>query len=185
LDSIRFTRVLAFVAIAAAAIPLASSRAVAADGGEVRIKRASIDITHGGGAEPNDQADISVIFKDVQNPDTCKLSSDDVVSRGVRAALHQGTCQSAPDATASIPSFRPISGSNDALFAGDTAEGETADAIVRRLPTPAGSCGKWKLKLDASNMDLSGITSGPAALEVELHDGSLGCVEVNNTVVDR
>ncbi len=185
MDSIRFTRVLAFVAIAAAVIPLASSRAVATDGGEVGIKRASVDITHGGDSEPNDQAEISVTFKDAQNPNTCKRSSDNLDNGGVKVSLHQGTCQSAPDAAATIPSFRPISGTNDALFQGDTAEGETADAIVRRMPTPAGSCGKWKLKLDTSHIDLSQITSSPVALTVELPDGSSGCVEVNNTVIDQ
>ena len=184
MDSMRLTRVLAFVAIAAVAIPLASSRARAADGGEVEVERTSIDISHGGGAEPDDQADLSVKFKDVQSPDTCKKSNDDLVSHGVKVTLREGTCASAPDASATIPSFRSISGSNTALFEGETAEGETADAVLRRLPTPAGSCGKWKLRLDASNMDLSGITSSPVALTVELPDGSSKCVEVNNTVID-
>ena len=84
MDSSRFTRVLAFVAIAAVAIPLAStSRAMAADGGEVEVGRTTIDITHGGGVEPDDQADISVKFKDVQSPDTCNKSNDNLVCRGV------------------------------------------------------------------------------------------------------
>ena len=54
-----------------------------------------------------------------------------------------------------IPSFRPISGTNIALFEGETAEGETADAVVRRKSTPDGSCGKWKVKVDVSSIDLS------------------------------
>ncbi len=186
MDSNRLSRVLIFLAIAAVAIPLAStSRALAADGGEVEVGRTTIDIAHGGGVEPDDQADISVKFKDVQSPDTCKKSNENLVSRGVKVSLREGTCGSTPDASATIPSFRSISGSNMALFEGETAEGETADAVLRRMPTPAGSCGKWKLKLDASNMDLSSITSSPVALTVELPDGSSKCVEVNNAVVDR
>lgn len=185
MEVMRLTRVLAVVAIAAVALPMASSRARAADGGEVEVHRASIDVNHGGGAEPDDQADISVIVKDVQNPDTCKGSQDNPVKGGVKVSLHTGRCTDAPDASATIPSFRHISGTSMALFEGETEEGETADAILRRMPTPAGTCGKWKLKADVSNIDLSRITSNPVALTVELPDGSSGCVEVDNTVIDQ
>ena len=64
-------------------------RAQAEDGGEVEVHRTSIDIAHGGGVEPGDQADISVEVKDVQNPATCN-SNDDVVRGGVKLSLHSG-----------------------------------------------------------------------------------------------
>jgi hypothetical protein len=175
--------VLAVVAIAALALPTASSRARAEDGGEVEVHRTSIDISHSGGAEPGDQADISVVVKDVQNPATCN-SNDDVVKGGVKLSLHSGGCSSPSDASVTIPSFRPISGTNAALFEGETAEGETADAVVHRKLTPDGSCGKWKVKVDVSSIDLSQITSNPIGLSVELPDGSSRCVEVDNALID-
>lgn len=181
----RLTRLLAAVAIAAVITPFVAGGARAADRGEVEVHRTSIDVNHGSGAEPGDQADISVIVKDKQSPEACRGSRNNPVRGGLRMSLHSGTCDSAPDASVTIPSFRPISGSNTALFEGETAEGETADAIVRRMPTPAGSCGKWKVKMDVSNIDLSQITSNPVALTVELPDGSAGCVEVDNAAIDR
>jgi hypothetical protein len=181
----RLMRVLAVVAIAAVALPAASSRVRAEDGGEVEIHRTSIDVNHGGGAEPDDQADISVVVKDVQNPATCSRSKDDLVKSGVKVSLHAGSCSSTPDASATLPSFRAISGSSLAVFEGETAEGETASAVLRHMPTPAGTCGKWKLKLDVSKADLSQITSNPVAVTVELPDGSAGCVEIDNAAIDR
>jgi hypothetical protein len=179
----RLTRVLAVVAIAALALPPATSRARAEDGGEVEVHKTSIDISHSGGAEPGDQADVSVVVKDVQNPATCN-SNDDVLESGVKLSLHGGGCTGSPDASVTIPSFRPISGTNTALFEGETAEGETADAVVHRKATPDGSCGKWKVKVDVSNIDLSQITSNPVGLSVDLPDGSTRCVEVNNALID-
>jgi hypothetical protein len=184
LKAMRFTRVLAFVAIGAVVIPFASMRAHAEDGGEVEVHRTSIDINHSGGTEPGDQADISVVVKDVQNPATCN-SNDDVVKGGVKLSLHSGGCTGSSDASVTIPSFRPISGTNTALFEGETAEGETADAVVHRKSTPDGSCGKWKVKVDVSSIDLSRVTSNPIGLSVELPDGSSRCVEVDNAAIDR
>jgi len=65
-----------------------------------------------------------------------------------------------------------------------TAEGEIADAVVHRKSTPDRSCGKWKVKVDVSNIDLSQITSNPVGLSVELADGSSRCVEVDNALID-
>ncbi len=156
--------------------------AAAADSGEVRIKRSYVDVSHGGGAEPDDQADVTAVFK-LRGADGCE-SADKVLS-GAVVTMAEGSCGSAPQARITIPSFRRVSGTNLELFEGETVEGETADALVRTLPTPANACAKFKLKVDVSNADLSSITSNPIALSIRLPDGSSGCAEVGNAAIDR
>ena len=61
-----------------------------------------------------------------------------------------------------------------------------------RLPTQScavsqrrRACGKWKLKVDVSSIDLSRITSNPVGLSVELPDGSSAVSRSTTRSVDR
>ncbi|HZO80729.1 MAG TPA: hypothetical protein VFB33_03465 [Candidatus Binataceae bacterium] len=182
MSSIRLTRALAVAAIIALASPLFIRGIAAAEDSEVRIKRTSVDISHGSGAEPGDHADVTAVFK-LRSQDGCE--SPDKVLSGAVVTMAEGSCASAPQARVTIPSFRRVSGTNLEVFEGETIEGETADAVVRRMPTPANACAKFKLKVDVSHADLSSINANPLALAIHLPDGSSGCAEVNSARIDQ
>ena len=48
------------------------------------------------------------------------------------------------------------------------------DATITVLPTPAGTCGQWKLDAEVSNVDLSALTANPVVLSIAQGDDS-GC----------
>ncbi len=170
--------------VAAAAVALLVSyadRVPAAETDEVIVNSAKLDITHGSGSEPIDQADMVVTFTSAETGEgaVCE-NSDAPVSVGVTVTLQQGVCGTATSGErVTIPFFTPVAqASRVAKFEGATASGANVDAVLRTL-RPRHSCGRWNLRLDAVPLDLSTITNDPVALSVTLPDGSFGCATVN------
>ena len=69
-------------------------------------------------------------------------------------------------------------------FEGLNARNISIDALLRRLPTPTGTCSRYHLTMDALPLDLSSITTNPVALSIQLPDGSTGCVTVTNATIE-
>ena len=185
----RMVRISLTGAFAAALVCQVAGNAGAVEGQEVTVHSGKVDITHGVGAEPIDQVDIIMTFTNTERADghVCEKATDDPVVHGLVVALQEGYCgTSAPAAHVTIPSFKPTyKGSPLARFEGTTVERAVVDGLLRTLPTPAGTCGMWNLTLDAIPLNLSRINHNPLALSVRLPDGSRGCVNVTNALIDQ
>jgi len=148
-----------------------------AEGSDLTITLSKLDIAHGVGTEPVDQVDMILNFNSTEASESgnCESASGSPI-HGFVMGLQEGACETtAPAATLTVPSLRKI-GKNKYKFEGATQEGATVDAILTMLVTPAGSCGKWHLKLDATPVDLSSIKTNPVATSIALSDASLGCL---------
>lgn len=158
-------------------------RAEAAEAGDVVFHNATADITHLAGTEPVDQVDLMANFTNKES-ESCE-SGDSPLNHGVMVTLQQGLCGSAaPAVNLSVPSFRPlVKRSNVAKFEGKTLEGVTVDAVLTTLGTVPGTCGSWKLKVDAVNVDLWSINANPVAMTITLADGSSGCLSINHAQI--
>jgi hypothetical protein len=185
----RIVRISLTGAFAAALVCQVAGNAGAVEGQEVTVHSGKVDITHGVGAEPIDQVDVIMTFTNTEKADghLCEKASDDPVVHGLVVALQEGYCGTgAPAAHVTVPSFKPTyKGSPLARFEGTTLEGAVVDGLLRTLPAPAGTCGMWNLTLDAIPLNLSRIYHNPLALSVRLPDGSKGCVNVTNALIDQ
>ncbi|MGO9061482.1 MAG: hypothetical protein ACLQU2_29510 [Candidatus Binataceae bacterium] len=185
----RIVRITVTGAFVAALVCQVAGKAGAVEGQEVTVHSGKVDITHGVGAEPIDQVDIIMTFTNTEAADghVCEKASDDPVVHGLVVALQEGYCGTGtPAAHVTIASFRPTyKGSPLARFEGTTAEGAVVDGLLKTLPAPARTCGMWSLTLDAVPLNLSQISHNPIALSVRLPDGSKGCVNVTNALIDQ
>jgi hypothetical protein len=174
------------VAGALAILLLPYGRSIAAETGEIIIHTGKVDITHGvGGAEPIDQLDISLTFTNTEASEhgVCH-SSDSPISGGLRLAVQQGACGTMSTAArVRVPNFTRIA-PRFFKFEGVNFLNVNIDALLRRLPTPTGTCGRFNLTMDALPLDLSSITANPVALSIQLPDGSTGCVTVTNAIIE-
>ncbi len=183
--SITVTRPLAIAALGALLLVPLGSSTVRAEGSDLTITLNKIDIMHGVGTEPVDQIDLIANFNNAETSESrkCEPSSDSPIN-GFVVDLQEGACgTTAVAATLTVPSLRKIS-KNKYKFEGVTAEDATVDATLTMLRTPAGSCGKWHLVLDATPLDLSNIQINPVATSITLPDGSLGCLSAT-ALIDR
>lgn len=174
------------VAGALAVLLLPYGRSMAAETGEVVIHTGRVDITHGvGGVEPIDQLDISLTFTNTEASEggVCH-PSDNPVTGGLRLAVQEGACGSLSAPTRlRIPKFIWIA-PGFFKFEGLNFLNVSIDALLRRLPKPTGTCGRFNLTMDALPLDLSSITANPVALSIQLPDGSTGCVTVTNATIE-
>jgi len=168
---------LAIVALGALLFVPVSSGTARAEGSDLSVTLSKLDIAHGVGTEPVDQVDMILNFNNTEASDGTKCeSAADSPIHGFVVGLQEGACgTTATTATLTVPSLRKI-GKNKYKFEGVTQEGSTVDATLTMLRTPAQSCGKWHLVLDATPVDLSSIQANPAATSIALADGSFGCL---------
>jgi hypothetical protein len=184
MNSHRAKRILVAGALAVLLLPY--GRSIAAETGEIVVHTGKVDITHGvGGAEPIDQLDISLTFTNTEASEhgVCH-PSDNPITGGLRVALQEGACGTISTAArVRVPSFTRIA---PGFFRFEALNflNVNIDALLRRLPTPKGTCGRFNLTLDALPLDLSSITANPVALSIQLPDGSTGCVTVTNAIVE-
>jgi hypothetical protein len=174
----KFPELLVTVALGALlTIPLPSGSA-RAEGSDATVSLSKLDITHGVvGYEPIDQFDMITNFdnKEASENHRCDSSSDSPIL-GFVVTLQEGACGTAgAPAGLTIPKLTKIS-PNKYRFEGVTREGVTVDATLTKLLTPAGSCGKWNLVLDATPINLAAIQTNPVATAITLQDGSQGCL---------
>jgi hypothetical protein len=176
-------------AFAAALVCQVAGTAGAVEGREVTIHSGKVDITHGVGAEPIDQVDLVLTFTNTETAEgrVCEKVTDSPVTKGLQVMLQEGYCGTTnPAAVLTIPAFKPLApGSLFARFEGKTVQGAVVDGLLRTLPAPAGTCGMWNLTMDAVPVNLSRIYHNPVAVSVRLPDGSRGCVNVTNALIDQ
>lgn len=184
-------RILGSIAAGAFAVVLACQAggvASAAEGNDLIIHSSKVDITHGVGAEPIDQMDVVLTFSNTERSERgrCEKAADSPVTHGLTLTVQEGYCGAGgAGAQVTVPSFRPIPGTSSARYEGITIEGANVDALLRKLPTPAGSCGLWNLTLDAVPLNLSAVRSNPVAVSITVADGSTSCVNVTNALIDQ
>jgi len=184
MNSQRAKRILVIGALAFLLLPY--GRSIAAETGEIIIHTGRVDITHGvGGSEPIDQLDVSLTFTNTEASEhgVCHRS-DSPVTGGLRLAVQQGACGTTSTAArVRVPNFTRIA-PGFFKFEGFNFLNVNIDAVLRRLPTPTGTCSRFNLTMDALPLDLSSITTNPVALSIQLPDGSTGCVTVTNATFD-
>ena len=157
-----------------------------AQAGDVVVHAATVDITHLTGTEPVDQIDMTATFT---NNELAELKhcepADSLVVHGVKVTVQQGLCSATTrKSNMTIPFFQPVSPTL-ALFQGLTNEGATADAVLHTLTRLPGTCGSYNVRVDAVNVNLSGVRRNPVAVTVTLPDGSSGCLSINNALIDQ
>ena len=179
-----------------------ADRAVAqeAPGHIVIDSAADLQIDQSGNTEPSDSFELEATFtnNDLNAEGSC--DGDDPVAQGLTLTLGTGSCTASTGVvTVVIPAFS--SGEDSAVAAKskrhgghkkhkthfkmkmpvtvtDPSSGETEnaslDAEITVLPTPAGTCGQWRLDAEVSNVDLSAITANPVVVTIVQGDDS-GC----------
>lgn len=179
-----YTMVLSVALVAFLLLPY--GRSMGAETGEIVIHTGSVDITHGvGGVEPIDQLDVSLTFTNTEASEggVCH-ASDSPITGGLRLAVQQGACGTlSTPVKVRIPNFTRIA-PGFFKFEGLNAANVSIDALLRRLPKPAGTCSRFNLRIDALPLDLSSITTNPVALSIQLPDGSTGCVTITNALIE-
>ena len=183
----KFPRLLATAALGALlTVPLAGG-AAHAEGPDATISLGKLDITHGVGAQPPqaavDQFDLTTNFNNREASENHRCdSTNDSPTLGFVVVLQEGACgTAATPAGVTIPRLTKI-GTNKYKFEGVTREGITVDATLTKLLTPAGSCGRWNLVLDATPIDLAAIQTNPVATTITLRDGSQGCLSTTAAI---
>ena len=181
--SITFMKPLAIATLGALLLVPVGRGTARAEGSDLTVTLSKLDIAHGVGTEPVDQVDMIVNFNNTEASESAKCeSAADSPIHGFVVGLQEGGCgTTAPGATLTVPSLRKI-GKNKYKFEGVTQEGATVDATVTMLVTPARSCGKWHLVLDATPVDLSSILINPVATSIALADGSFGCLSATGRI---
>lgn len=179
----KFSGLLASAALGALmTVPLAGGVA-RAEGPDATVSLAKVDITHGVGAQPADQFDLTMNFNNREASENHRCdSTNDSPTLGFVVTLQDGACgTAATPAGVTIPKLTKI-GTNRYRFEGVTHEGVTVDATLTKLLTPAGSCGKWNLVLDGTPIDLAAIQTNPVATTIILRDGSRGCLSATAAI---
>ena len=159
-----------------------------AQGGDVVVHNATVDVTHLTGTEPVDQIDMTANFTNNEFAESkhCE-SADSLIDHGVKVTVQQGLCSAkSRKSKLTVPFFKPLSpGSNVASWEGITVERATADAVLRTLKRLPGTCGSYTLRLDAVNVNLAAIKQNPVAVTITLPDGSSGCLAINDAKIDQ
>ncbi len=179
----KFPRMVSTAALGALLVVPMANRAAQAEGSDATVSLSKLDIAHGVGAEPVDQFDMIMNFNnsEVSEGHKCDSTIDSPVL-GFVVTLQEGACGSAATPSGvTIPKLTQI-GTNRYRFEGVTREGATVDATLTKLLTPAGSCGKWNLVLDATPVDLSAIQTNPVATTITLRDHSQGCLAATASI---
>ncbi len=178
-----FMKTLALAALGSLLLVAVGRGTTRAEGSDLTVTLSKLDVAHGIGSEPVDQVDLILNFNNTEASESgnCESTSDSPI-HGFVVGLQEGACEAtAGAATVTVPSLRKI-GKNKYKFEGITQEGATVDAILTMLVTPAGSCGKWHLKLDATPVDLSSIKNNPVATSIALSDASFGCLSATGRI---
>lgn len=160
---------------------------------EIILNSSNVQVVHNTPAN-TDVLNMSLIV--TNNGDTagsCDGGDDDLLETGVFVVVSRLSCatifSSFPDFLAEVNyiehdiGFTASYGTSFAL----NAAGSVSSKIVA-LPTPAGTCGKWSINLQATGQNLSGITSPPVALFLVDEDSDAGsflggaCFDVNANI---
>jgi hypothetical protein len=177
---------ISLAALAAASLWLLPAHfdAARAEGADMTVSISKLDITHGQGVEPIDQMDLILNFNNTESSETgkCEATTDSPIN-GFTLDVAEGACGGVAAATVTVPKLSKI-GTSKYKFEGVTKEGATVDATLTKLRTPAGSCGKWHLVLDATPLDLTAVQTNPVATTITLNEGSNGCLSAN-AAIDR
>ena len=179
-----------------------TGRAVAQEPpGDIAIDPSTnLEIDQSGNTEPSDSFQIETNFtnNDLSAEGAC--DGDDPVAQGLTLTLGSGTCDNSAGVVSIV--IPPFSGDGEdarsssshhkhgkgkhkhhftlkmPMQATDPSTGETetanVDAEITVLPTPAGTCGQWKLDAEVSQVDLSALTANPVVVSIAQGDDS-GC----------
>jgi hypothetical protein len=140
-----------------------------------------------------DQVNMAFSFTEngLGNPSSCNAGNNAI--NGIDVFLLQGTCAQLPD-IGLVLGLNPfvahtINQQVYGTFFGNNSLGSVSARIVS-VPPPPDACSEWLLNVEVSGINTStfGLTggSGPGttyALEVEDHDGNVGCLDITNAIV--
>jgi hypothetical protein len=145
---------------------------------EVQLNASNVQVVQNPGQ--TDVLNMSLIVTDRGDgpiEDLCDGEKDDLLETGVHVGVYVGTCAnffSLCFGIAGCPTLpfsyfvnpyveHDIGSTSYGTFFGLNGPGTVASKIVA-LATPPGACGRWRINLQATGLDLSSITSSPMAL---------------------
>jgi len=189
-----------FLAVESAAIFYVTRPAFAQESSDVTLDAANLEIDQSGSPGPSDSFQIETTFTNTEHFQSGKCDGDDPVAQGLTITLGTGSCgRSTGVVMVSIPAFSPTKDPASKgtvksqgrhrkhqkhfvmkipVIASDPSTGETEnaslDAEITVLPTPPGTCGRWNLDAEVSNLDLSALTTNPVVVTIGQGDDS-GC----------
>jgi len=144
-------------------------------------------------AAMSDQVNMAFTFTDngLGNPSSCNAGNDAI--NGIDVFLLQGTCAELPDIGLVLGLNPFVSHTINQQVYGTFFNNDSLGTVSARIvsvPAPADACSEWLLNVEVSGITTAtfGLTggSGPGttyALEVEDHDGNVGCFDVTNAIV--